>query len=46
MTTVVSSGAEPRADALAERAEQARDWLAEKLDAPFDFDLYVLDEDE
>jgi hypothetical protein len=46
MTTVVSSGAEARADALAERAERARDWLAEHLDAPFDFDLYVLDEDE
>jgi hypothetical protein len=46
MTTVVSSGAEPRAEALAERAERARDWLAEQLEAPFDFDLFVLDEDE
>jgi hypothetical protein len=46
MTVVVSSGAEPRAEALAERAERARDWLAEQLHAPFDFNLYVLDEDE
>jgi hypothetical protein len=46
VTTVVSSGAEARAEALTERAERARAWLAEELDAPFDFDLYVLDEDE
>ena len=46
MTTVVSSGAEARAQSLAGRAERARDWLAEQLAAPFDFDLYVLDEDE
>ena len=46
MTMVVSSGAEARADALAGRAERARDWLGEQLDAPFDFHLYVLDEDE
>ncbi|MGH3055270.1 MAG: hypothetical protein ACRDL7_09875 [Gaiellaceae bacterium] len=46
MTTVVSRGAEPRAESLATRAERARDWLAKQLDAPFDFDLYVLDEAE
>jgi hypothetical protein len=46
MTTVVSPGAESRADSLAERAERARDWLGEQLAAPFDFDLYVLDEDD
>jgi hypothetical protein len=46
MTTVVSRGAESRAHALAERAERARDWLGEELAAPFQFDLYVLDEDE
>ena len=45
MTTVVSRGAEARADTLAARAERARDWLAAQLDAPFDFDLFVLDED-
>jgi hypothetical protein len=46
MTIVVSSGAEARAEALTARAERARDWLAERLDAPFSFDLHVLDEDE
>ena len=46
MTIVVSPGAEARADALTARAERARDWLAEGLDTPFSFDLYVLDEDE
>jgi hypothetical protein len=46
MTIVVSSGAEARAEALTARAERARDWLAERLDAPFSFDLYVLDEHE
>ena len=45
MTTVVSPGAEARAHAIGARAERARDWLAEQLDAPFDFDLYVLDEE-
>jgi hypothetical protein len=46
MTTVVSRGAESRADSLVERAERARDWLVDQLAAPFAFDLYVLDEDE
>jgi len=46
MTTVISPGAEARAAALGARAERARDWLTEQLDAPFSFDLYVLDEDE
>jgi hypothetical protein len=46
MSIVVSAGAEARAGALGARAERARDWLAEQLDAPFSFDLYVLDEDE
>jgi hypothetical protein len=46
MTTVISPGAEARAEELAARAERARDWLAEQLAAPFSFDLYVLDEDE
>jgi hypothetical protein len=46
MTTVVSPGAEARAEALAARAERARDWLAAQLSAPFSFDLYVLDEEE
>lgn len=46
MTTVISPGAEARADALGTRAERARDWLADRLAAPFSFDLYVLDEDE
>jgi hypothetical protein len=46
MTVVVSRGAESRAPSLVERAERARDWLGKQLDAPFDFDLYVLDEDE
>jgi hypothetical protein len=46
MTTVISSGAEARADALETRASRARDWLSKQLDAPFSFDLYVLDEDE
>lgn len=46
MTTVISPGAEARATALETRASRARDWLAEQLDAPFSFDLYVLDEDE
>ena len=45
MTTVISPGAETRAEAIATRAERARDWLADQLDAPFSFDLYVLDED-
>ena len=46
MTTVVSRGAESRAQSLAERAARGRDWLADQLGAPFDFHLYVLDEDE
>lgn len=46
MTTIASRGAELRAQALAARAEHARDWLAEQLEAPFSFDLYVLDEEE
>jgi hypothetical protein len=46
MTTVISPGAEARAEALGARAERARDWLAEQLGAPFSFDLYILDEDE
>ena len=46
MTTVVSRGAEARAEALGTRAERARDWLADQLEAPFSFDLFVLDEDE
>jgi hypothetical protein len=46
MTTVISPGAEARAEALETRASRARDWLSEQLDAPFSFDLYVLDEDE
>jgi hypothetical protein len=46
MTTVISPGAEARGEALRTRAERARNWLAEQLDAPFSFDLYVLDEDE
>ena len=46
MTTVFSAGAEARAEAIGTRAERARDWLGEQLDAPFSFDLYVLDEDE
>jgi hypothetical protein len=46
VTTVISSGAEARAEALETRAERARDWLAEQLEAPFLFDLFVLDEDE
>ena len=46
MTTVVSPGAESRAQSLVEWAGRARDWLGEQLAAPFDFDLYVLDEDE
>jgi hypothetical protein len=45
VTTVVSPGAEARAGALGARAERARDWLADRLAAPFSFDLYVLDED-
>jgi hypothetical protein len=45
VTTVISPGAEARADALGARAERARDWLAGQLAAPFSFDLYVLDED-
>ena len=45
MTTVISPGAEARAEAIGRRAERARDWLADQLDAPFSFDLYVLDED-
>jgi hypothetical protein len=43
---IVSPGAEARAEALRARAERARDWLADLLEAPFSFDLYVLDEDE
>jgi hypothetical protein len=46
MTMVVSRGAESRAEELATRAERARAWLADRLGAPFSFDLYVLDEDE
>jgi hypothetical protein len=46
VTTVVSPGAEARAEAMETRADRARDWLADQLDAPFSFDLYVLDEDE
>ena len=46
MTTVVSPGAEARAGALGARADRARDWLADRLAAPFSFDLFVLDEDE
>jgi len=46
MTTVVSSGAESRARSLGDHAERARDWLGAQLAAPFDFHLYVLDEDE
>jgi hypothetical protein len=46
MTIVVTAGAEARADALATRAERARDWLAAQLAAPFSFDLYVLDEEK
>jgi len=46
MTTVISPGAEARAEALRARAERARDWLADRLAAPFSFDLYVLDPDE
>jgi hypothetical protein len=45
VTTVVSPGAEARAGAIGTRAERARDWLADQLDALFTFDLYVLDED-
>ena len=46
MTTVISPGAEARAEALETRASRARDWLADQTAAPFSFDLYVLDEDE
>ena len=46
MTIVVSRGAEARAEALGARAERARGWLADQLEAPFSFDLFVLDEDE
>jgi hypothetical protein len=46
MTAVVSRGAEARAQSLGARAERARDWLGEQLAATFDFDLYVLDEEE
>jgi hypothetical protein len=46
VTVVISPGAEARAAALGARAERARAWLVEQLDAPFSFDLYVLDEDE
>jgi hypothetical protein len=45
MTTVISPGAEARADGLEARAVRARDWLVDQLAAPFSFDLYVLDED-
>jgi hypothetical protein len=45
MTTVISPGAEARGEAIGTRAERGRDWLADQLDAPFSFDLYVLDED-
>ena len=44
MTIVVSSGVETRAGELRARAERARDWLADQLEAPFSFDLFVLDE--
>jgi hypothetical protein len=46
MTTVISAGAEARAEELGARADRARDWLADQTAAPFSFDLYVLDEDE
>jgi hypothetical protein len=46
VTTVISLGAEARAQEIETRASRARDWLADQLDAPFSFDLYVLDEDE
>jgi hypothetical protein len=46
MTTVISDGAEARAAEFETRAARARDWLAAQLDAPFSFDLYVLDQDE
>jgi hypothetical protein len=46
MTTVISAGAETRGEALRTRAERTRSWLAEQLEAPFSFDLYVLGEDE
>ncbi|HEY3462547.1 MAG TPA: hypothetical protein VGK62_03720 [Gaiellaceae bacterium] len=45
MTMVVSPGAEVRAGELRARGERARDWLADRLTAPFSFDLFVLDED-
>lgn len=45
MTTIISPGAEARAEAIGTRAGRARDWLADQLDSPFSFDLYVLDED-
>ena len=44
MTTFISPGAEARAGVIEARSVRARDWLAEQLDAPFSFDLYVLDE--
>jgi hypothetical protein len=46
MTTVISPGAEARTEALGSRAERARNWLTDRLAAPFSFDLYVLDEDD
>jgi hypothetical protein len=46
VTTVISPGAELRAESIGARAERARDWLADQLDAPFSFDLFVLDVDE
>jgi hypothetical protein len=45
VTAVISPGAEARAAELAARAERARDWLADRLAAPFSFELFVLDED-
>jgi len=44
--TFISPGAELRAESIGARAERARDWLADQLDSPFSFDLYVLDESE
>jgi hypothetical protein len=46
VTTVISPGADARAEAIGARAERARDWLADQLAAPFSFDLFVLDEDD
>jgi hypothetical protein len=46
VTIVISPGAESRGKELATRAERARAWLVDQLDAPLSFDLFVLDEDE